>query len=92
MLHPGRFGHVMAFSTGMPPDGRTRWDPTNGPVAHLCAGTLEDGFHSATLMWSYFLERIGATHHLTERVCGHDLIQWCEELPNALQQAFGTNS
>jgi enterochelin esterase-like enzyme len=63
MLHPHTFGHVFGFSTGMPPDGRTQWEPSGHPMVHLCAGTLEDGFHQATQMWAYFLERIGAPHH-----------------------------
>ncbi len=88
MLHPDKFGHVLGFSTGMPPDGRTRWS-SEGPKVQLCAGTLEGPFHQATLMWSFFLERLGVTHHLTERVCGHDLIQWAEELPHAVDRAFG---
>ncbi len=89
MLHPHRFGHVMAYSTGVPPDGQTQWDPATAPMAHLCAGTLEGGFYQATQMWAFHLERIGAAHHFTERVSGHDLIQWCEELPNAVARAFG---
>lgn len=89
MLHPDLFGHVLAFSTGMPPDGNTQWDPQRHPMAHLCSGTLEGPFHQATQMWAFYLERIGARHRLTERVCGHDLIQWCEELPEALTRAFG---
>ena len=88
MLHPDRYGHVFAFSTGMPPDGRTRWG-ADAPIVHLCAGTLEGPFHQATVMWAFFLERLGARHHLTERVCGHDLIQWAEELPIAVGRAFG---
>lgn len=89
MLHPERFGHVFGFSTGMPPDGNTRWDPQHHPMVHLCSGTLEEGFHQATQMWAFYLERIGAPHHATARVSGHDLIQWCEELPDAINRAFG---
>lgn len=88
MLHPQKYGHVFGFSTGMPPDGRTQWSK-DGPFVHLCAGTLEGPFHQSTVMWAFFLERLGAPHHLTERVCGHDLIQWCEELPRAAARAFG---
>lgn len=88
MLHPDRFGHVFGFSTGMPPDGSTSWSADQHPTVHLCAGTLEEGFHQATQMWAYYLERIGAPHHFTERVSGHDLIQWCEELPHAISRAF----
>ena len=69
----------MAYSTGVPPDGATQWDPATAPMAHLCAGTLEGGFYQATQMWAFHLERIGAPHHFTERVSGHDLIQWCED-------------
>ncbi len=89
MLHFQRFGHVFAFSTGIAPDGQTGWVADEGPFVHLCAGTLEGAFHQATSMWAFFLERIGAPHHFTERVCGHDVIQWAEEFPRALARAYG---
>lgn len=88
MLHHDRFGQVLAYSTGMAPDGATRWVVDEGPFVHLCAGTLEGPFHQATAMWAFYFERIGAPHHFTERVAGHDLIQWAEELPVALGRAF----
>ncbi len=89
MLHPTKFGHVFAYSTGMPPDPATRWDAETYPYVHLCAGTLEGGFHQATAAWAGFLHIQNAGCHFTERVSGHDLIQWCEELPRALARAWG---
>lgn len=86
--NPSKFGHVFAYSTGMPPDPSTRWDADTHPVVHLCAGTLEGGFHQATEAWAGFLHLQDAPHHFTERVAGHDLIQWCEELPRALARAW----
>lgn len=88
-LHPGRFGQVFAFSTGMPPELATEWDRGTHPVVHLCAGTLEAGFHQATEAWAGYLHHHDADYHFTERVSGHDLIQWCEELPAALSRAWG---
>ncbi|MGF1599377.1 MAG: alpha/beta hydrolase [Acidimicrobiales bacterium] len=88
-LHPQRFGHVFAFSTGTPPEPTTRWDAETHPMVHLCAGTLEDGFFQATGAWAGLLHLHRAPHHFTERVSGHDLIQWCEELPAALDRAWG---
>ena len=88
-LHPGTFGHVFAFSTGMPPELTTPWDAGVHPFVHLCAGTLESGFHQATEAWAGYLHHHDAPHHFTERVAGHDLIQWCEELPAALVRAWG---
>jgi enterochelin esterase-like enzyme len=73
----------------MPPELSTSWSADTHPVVHLCAGTLEGAFHQATEAWAGFLHHQGAPHHFTERVAGHDLIQWCEELPNALQRAWG---
>jgi len=87
--HAGRFGHVIACSTGMPPDPQFRWDVEGAPFVHLCAGTLEGGFHQATEAWAAFLHLVGARHHFTERVAGHDLVQWAEELPVALRRAWG---
>ena len=89
--HSDRFGHVFAYSTGMPPEPYDRWDPDTAPMAHLCAGTLEGPFHLATEAWAGWLSILGVEHHWTERVCGHDLIQWIEELPRAITRAFDEN-
>lgn len=86
--NPRAFGHVFAYSTGMPPDPSTSWGVDGHPMVHLCAGTLEGGFHQATEAWAGFLELQDAPYHFTERVAGHDLIQWCEELPRAITRAW----
>ncbi len=86
--NPTKFGHVFAFSTGTPPEVSTSWSAETHPLVHLCAGTLEGGFHQATEAWAGYLHLQGAGCHFTERVCGHDLIQWCEELPRALARAW----
>jgi enterochelin esterase-like enzyme len=83
-MHPDRYGHIFAFSTGMPPEPTTAWDAERHPFVHLCAGTLEGAFHQATEAWAGYLHMMGAPHHFTERVAGHDLVQWAEELPVAL--------
>ncbi len=88
-LHPDRYGHVFAYSTGMPPEMTMQWDKQTHPFIHLCAGTLEAGFHQATEAWAGYLHHVDAGYHFTERVSGHDLIQWCEELPVALARAWG---
>ena len=89
LLNPTKFGHVFAFSTGTPPEPVVPWDVGQGPFVHLCAGTLEPGFHQATSAWAGYLGMMEAPHHFTERVAGHDLIQWAEELPRALARAWG---
>ena len=86
--NPNAFGHVFAYSTGMPPDPSIQWNPADHPMVHLCAGTLEGGFHQATEAWAGFLDLQDAPYHFTERVAGHDLIQWCEELPRAIARAW----
>lgn len=96
-LNPRAYGHVFAYSTGMPPEPSAlagseqgaAWGPDSHPMVHLCAGTLEGGFHQATEAWAGYLHLQGARYHFTERVAGHDLIQWCEELPVALSRAWG---
>ena len=88
-MHRGRFGHCMAYSTGMPPNEQMGWDPDEAPFVHLCAGTLETGFHQATEAWAGWLHFHKSPHHWTERVCGHDLIQWIEEFPRAIARAWG---
>ncbi len=89
-LHPDRFGHVFAFSTGMPPEPTMQWDPQGHPFVHLCAGTLEGAFHQATEAWAGYLHMLGAPYHFAEKVAGHDLVQWAEELPVALSRAWGS--
>lgn len=88
-LHHHRFAHIIAYSTGMPPEPTMRWNTQTHPFVHLCAGTLEGAFHQATEAWAGYLHVQGAPYHFTERVAGHDLIQWCEELPIALVRAWG---
>ena len=87
-LFPDRFGHAFVFSTGMPPDLQMAWTPDH-PFVHLCAGTLEGSFYTATEAWAGFLMLASAGFHFTERVAGHDLVQWAEELPHALARAWG---
>ena len=87
-LFPHRFGHAFVYSTGMPPDMAYEWTEDH-PFLHLCAGTLEGPFHQATEAWAGYLMLVDAPYHFTERVAGHDLIQWAEELPRAIQRAWG---
>ncbi len=84
-----RFGHCIAYSTGLPPNDRMGWEADKAPYVHLCAGTLEGAFFDATHAWAAWLHFAKSPHHWTERVCGHDLIQWIEELPRALARAWG---
>jgi enterochelin esterase-like enzyme len=89
LAHPDRFGHVIAYSSGLPPSGNERWADSDAPYIQLCAGVLEGNFHTATYAWHAFLDMTGVGHHWTERVCGHELIQWIEEFPAAVGRAFG---
>ncbi|MDH4146216.1 MAG: alpha/beta hydrolase-fold protein [Acidimicrobiia bacterium] len=89
LLHHQRFGHVISYSGGMPPSGHERWPDGGAPFIQLCAGTLEPQFFMATQAWAGFLSMMQIEHHWTERVCGHELLQWIEELPRAIARAFG---
>lgn len=91
-MHRERYGHCIAYSTGMPPSEQMQWDSKGAPFVHLCAGTLEQGFHQATEAWAAWLHFHSSPHHFTERVCGHDLIQWIEELPRSIARAWGAPS
>ena len=90
-LFAPRFGHAFVYSTGMPPDMAYNWTDIH-PFMHLCAGTLEGPFHQATEAWAGYLMLVDAPYHFTERVAGHDLVQWAEELPYAINRAWGTDS
>jgi hypothetical protein len=50
---------------------------------------LEGQFFLSTYAWHAFLDMSGVANHWTERVCGHEPLQWVEELPAALTRAFG---
>lgn len=89
MGHHRRFGQIIAYSSGMPPNGTERWAEGQAPYLQLCAGVLEGQFHTSTYAWHAFFDMTGVAHHWTERVCGHEFIQWVEELPAALGRAFG---
>ena len=89
LTHHQRFGHVIAYSAGTPPVGRERWPEGGAPYIQLCAGIFEPAFFGATQAWTHWLSLLGIDHHWTERVCGHELIQWVEELPGAVTRAFG---
>ena len=89
LAHRDKFGHIFAYSTGMAPNPTQGWDPTLVPRVELCAGTLEGPFHTGTASWAYFFDQVEAPYHFTERVSGHDLIQWCEELPRSIARAWG---
>lgn len=80
---------VIAYSGGMPPDGSSNIAPGVTPVLHLGAGTLEGPFYGASKAWADLCSLAGVEHSWTETVAGHDLIQWCENLPIALTAAFG---
>jgi len=86
-LFPDRFAHAFVYSPGMPPDMAVEWTADH-PFMHLCAGTLEGAFHQATEAWAGYLMLTGSGYHFTERVAGHDLVQWAEELPRAIARAF----
>jgi len=89
LVHHERFGNVIAYSSGMPPNGNERWPEGRLPHIELCAGVLEGQFHMATYAWHAFLDLSGVPHHWTERVCGHEPLQWVEELPAAIGRVFG---
>jgi enterochelin esterase-like enzyme len=90
LVHHPRFGHVIAYSSGMPPNGNERWPEGQAPYVQLCAGILEGQFHMSTSAWAYYLNVLGVERHWTERVCGHELLQWVEEFPSAVGRAFGS--
>jgi enterochelin esterase-like enzyme len=87
--NPERFGHAIAYSSGLPPNGVERWADGTAPFIQLCAGIYEGQFHTSTYAWHAYLSMTDVEHHWTERVCGHEFLQWIEELPDALARAFG---
>ncbi|MEA3216118.1 MAG: hypothetical protein QOJ19_2274 [Acidimicrobiia bacterium] len=89
LFHADRFGSVVAYSTGTPPQGHERWGEGEAPYIELCAGIFEPAFFGATQAWTHWLTMLEIRHHWTERVCGHEPLQWVEELPSALARALG---
>ena len=85
--HPDRFGAVVAFSLGVEPPLPSGARPARH---YLLAGTLEAPFHRATRAWAAKLREHGVEVEERERVCGHDLLMWEEEMPAAVRWAFGS--
>lgn len=85
---PAFAGSVIAYSGGMPPDGSSLIAPDTTPTLHLGAGTLEGPFYGASKAWADLCALAKVDHTWTETVAGHDLIQWCENLPEALARSF----
>ena len=85
--HPDRFGHILAFSLGIPPGTPTA---ATEPAAdfYLVAGALEEGFHSTTAGFARTLRSLGMMYMFRDRVSGHDYIMWQEEFPGAVSWAF----
>jgi enterochelin esterase-like enzyme len=86
--HPLLYGHVLAFSLGVPPE-QLRGSGQDAPDFYLVAGTLEEGFHSTTSAFAATLERSGVRHEFKDRVAGHDHFMWRDEFPAAVRWAFG---
>jgi len=87
--HPERYGTVIAFSLGegVRGWGTPQWATDTTPRHYLVAGTLEP-FWGPTSRWAAVLARLNVEHVYHERVCGHDLLMWEEELPGAVAWAF----
>lgn len=86
LRHPDQYGHVLAFSLGVQPGIATAAEQSS--EFYLVAGTLEEGFHSATATFGHTLQSLQATYVFRDRVCGHDTIMWQEEFPAAVAWAF----
>lgn len=79
---PEVFGGVAAFSAGVVPK---RVAGGSRDVRHyLAAGTLEEGFRTATLEWATRLRRAGVPCRHHEWAGGHDPFWWDRTLPDAL--------
>jgi enterochelin esterase-like enzyme len=87
-MFPNVYGAVLAFSLGMQPK-RQRWPQHAAPRYYLLAGTLEEGFYSATRRFAAELSKHGHTAVFRERVCGHEYLMWREEFGAAVAWAFG---
>lgn len=81
-----RYGHVLAFSLGTPPE-ELRYE--DGPDFYLVSGTLEPQFYETTQSFAATLEARGMRQVFRERVAGHDQAMWQEEFPAAVRWAFG---
>jgi enterochelin esterase-like enzyme len=85
--HPDRYGHILAFSLGLPPGTPTAVTEPSIDF-YLVAGTLEENFHSTTAGFARMLRSLGVAYMFRDRVSGHDDIMWQEEFPAAVDWAF----
>ena len=76
LRHPERFGRVIAFSTGFVPVVPYSWPAGDVPPHYLAAGTLEEGFRTATASWAAQVRQAGGECVHVEVVSGHDYRMW----------------
>lgn len=85
--HPDLYGASLIFSAGMHPPVPPQ--TARYPIRfYLMAGTMERGFYRRTITLGQRLRHYGGETLIAERVGGHDLFMWREELPSALRWLF----
>ena len=86
-LHRARFGHVIAYSTGMAPEPGDQWDPATAPrppVRRDAGGAVLPG-HGGVGGVAAPDRRPPPLHRARLR----SRLWWCEELPAAIGRAWG---
>ena len=84
--YPEIFGNALIFSLGTNPD----FTETAEPIRYyMVYGTLELAFYAATTHWIELVDTAGLEYAYQERVSGHNLMLWREEITPALIWLFG---
>ncbi len=87
--YPEIFGNALIFSLGTNPEFRETEDPIR---YYMVYGTLELNFYMATSLWIEFVKDANLDYAYQERVSGHNLKLWQEEITDALIWVYGNGS
>ena len=86
--YPEVFGNALIFSLGTNPEFQETAEPIR---YYMVYGTLELNFYAATSFWINFVDKAGLDYAFQERVAGHNLALWREEITSALIWTFGAH-
>lgn len=87
--YPEIFGNALIFSLGTNPEFQVTKEPIR---YYMVYGTLELNFYMATSLWIEFVKDSDLDYAYQERVSGHNLMLWQEEITDALIWVFGNST
>lgn len=90
LVHPDLFRNAIVMSLGSALDSRAKGEGYG--AIYLTAGTLEPGFHDATVAAASTLEGASEAVRLDVGIAGHSQMLWQERFPHALRWLFSSDA